>query len=175
MSGIAQILVKSCTEESIKILITLSSNTDYLVRANACDSLGIFADDETLEWLMRIAQKDERDLVRSYALLSAADIMVNCNRNGRVFQKILEHAISDRVRLATLRSLCLLGYTDSLDQLINELKSDDYSIRCFCVNMLADVLNDDNRDKIIQSTKYFKEYENSRAVISCMNEVLKMQ
>ena len=91
-SELAQTLSLYHNELSEKILVYLLNDKDELVRVNACDSLYWSHSKNTLEKLLKIMQNDKY-LVRGYALLSVADIIINNNYNDFIYKvkHILKH------------------------------------------------------------------------------------
>lgn len=169
---VTRILAVSRTEKSKKILMNIVTNPDDLVRANACDSLGIFDDMETMELLSEIAQTDESELVVSYALLAIGDIIKTKKYESTIFKDSLENTKSEHVRLAALRGLYLTGDESVLWDILQGLKSNDYAVRCFCVNILSDIRADKNQKVIDDMILQARNQEQSRAVISCMDDIL---
>lgn len=73
-SYIAELLVMASGEDAEIALINLCKDEDELVRVNACDSLSVFSTSASYEQLLKSALNDPSILVRTYAVLSLADI-----------------------------------------------------------------------------------------------------
>lgn len=75
----AEVLVAVAPEWSESLLIGLSKDNDELVRASACDSLGISENVEVYSLLKEIVLRDTSLLVKNYAILSMVDVALKIN------------------------------------------------------------------------------------------------
>lgn len=171
----AQLLVMANSNSAKKTLIELASDNDCLVRVNACDSLGAFIDNDVLKLLEERSKNDDNALVRAYAVLSIGDILCSDiiiqDKQGFMNELLLKEK-SLRVQTAIYKVLYQLGNAEYLDYIIGNLSAKDYTIRCFALNILKEIKNRNNADKIIKKIEKIKENETSTAVISKIDEIL---
>ncbi len=71
---VAELLIDATDEEGVDFLRELTRDKDYLVRTEACDSLGSFPTEENKKLLQAILLSDKDYLVRGYAVMSFGDI-----------------------------------------------------------------------------------------------------
>jgi len=175
-NGVAEIITDSDSALAQEILFRLMDDKDYLVRTNACDSLRTSKSPIALEVLKTKALKDSSSLVRGYATLSIADIIVN---NGFDKQEFIE-LFSDRlkkekimwVKICIYRSLYLIGCREFLDSILTELDNRAYRNRCLVTHILADILTEENEDTIMKALLRRKEKENTSAVKRSIENIL---
>lgn len=144
---------------------------DYLVRANACDSVGMFRDDEVLRQLIYTFEHDENAIVRAYGLFSIGDIMEGYGQDEKLlYMKNLQDAIqgekSLHVKIAAYAVSCRLGEECYIGKLLSLLRHDDYIIRCSVLHCLQDIVNDKNKEDIRRAIAWLKARETSQAVLS---------
>lgn len=150
---VAQVLVLTDEPEGEKILLRLLNDEDELVRVNACDSLCISRSLATVNRLKDILLSDQSNLVRSYAVLSIADIISDNNLPVKdeyvlLFQKILKTETDIGVQLCLYKVLYRFGDERYLAYLVAELNSCNYQNRCMTVNLLRDLITDQNKSMI---------------------------
>lgn len=173
----AELLVNFNSESSKKALLKLATDTDSLVRVNACDSLCVFSDIEVLKFLLQIAVSDEDELVRAYAVLSTTDILLSLdeklrNEGHKQLAKLLKSERSNKVRLAIFSGLYQLGEMTYLCRIFEYLQSDEYIIRCFTLNILDNICNKDNYKDIINAILKIQKNEESKSVLNKIESVL---
>ncbi len=136
-SELAQVLSLYHNELSEKILMYLLEDKDEIVRINACDSLYWSNSKKTLERLIVIMQNDKY-LVRGYALLSVADIIIDNNYNDFIHKVkcILKHEKSKFVLMNYDSFLYRLGDEASLYKIAENLNAEKYNVRCHAANLL---------------------------------------
>lgn len=78
---VAEVLVAPNNSEADKILIKLLRDKDELVRVNACDSLCTSNSYDVINHLKDTILKDKSNLVKGYAILSLADIVIRLNND----------------------------------------------------------------------------------------------
>lgn len=136
-SELAQALSFYHNELSEKILMYLLEDKEEIVRINACDSLYWSNSKKTLERLIVIMQNDKY-LVRGYALLSVADIIINNNYSDFIHKVkyILKHEKSKFVLMNYDSFLYRLGDKASLYKIAENLNAEKYNVRCHAANLL---------------------------------------
>lgn len=136
-SELAQALSYYHNELSEKILMYLLEDKDEIVRINACDSLYWSHSKNTLEKLLEIMQNDKY-LARGYALLSAADIIIDNNYSDFIHKVkyILKHEKSKFVLMNYDSFLYRLGDEASLYKIAENLNAEKYNVRCHAANLL---------------------------------------
>ena len=136
-SELAQALSFYHNELSEKILVYLLKDKDEIVRINACDSLYWSNSKKTLEKVIVIMQNDKY-LVRGYALLSVADIIINNNYSDFIYKVkyILKHEKSKFVLMNYDSFLYRLGDKASLYKIAKNLNAEKYNVRCHAANLL---------------------------------------
>lgn len=142
---VSEVLALFPTIESEKILLNLLNDSDYLVRASACDSLYFSLSQETLKKL-KLMTKDSRYLVRGYAVLSIGDVQKNVKVNKKPtikFLKTLETEEKSRwVKIAVYRSLFILEEVSYIDKLICAINDSNYKNRSFALSLIEQLLDD---------------------------------
>ena len=142
---VSEVLALFPTEESEKILLNLLNDSDFLVRASACDSLYFSIAQETLQALKRSAQ-DNRYLVRGYAILSVGDVQRNIKVNNKStvdFLKDIEKKEKSRwVKTAVYRSMFILGETSYFKKLVNTINDINYKNRSFALNLIGQIIDE---------------------------------
>ena len=171
--NVAEILVISKTKKSKKILIDLTNDKNYLVRANACESLSIFNDKETLMLLINIMKRDKSRIVRAYAILSARDIALSLDSEAKCFVvEFLKHLVRNKtcrmILVAAYSGLYLLCDNKYINNIFDELNSKRYQLRCFTVNILLDITDSSNKDIILKRLRNLYKTEKTTAVKSTL-------
>lgn len=174
-SYIAELLVMASGEDAEIALINLCKDEDELVRVNACDSLSVFSTSASYEQLLKSALNDPSILVRTYAVLSLADIsgtpLIDIGKLKKTLIKLSKEKYLS-LSSACFRGLYILGDKIYLENLLALFKLGNYQEKCMIVNMLSDILDDDNRSFIISRLLEFRNGETSNAVISNINNLL---
>lgn len=143
--AVSEVLALFPTEESEKILLNLLNDSDFLVRASACDSLYFSVAQETLQKLKKSA-RDKRHLVRGYAVLSIGDVQRNIKVNNKPtidFLKDIEKKEKSRwVKTAVYSSMFVLGETSYFKKLVNTINDINYKNRCFALNLIEQIIDE---------------------------------
>ena len=174
-SYIAELLVRSYGEETEKTLINMCNDADEIVRVNACDSLSVFPTLNTYNQLIKCAYNDKSDIVKTYAILSLADIINQLEIDTTKLQELFEKFSKDKnisISAACFKGLYVLGKRNYLEKLFDLFSSENYQDRCMVVNILGDILNDKNNNYIMSELKKFKEAETSEAVNSTIDSII---
>lgn len=127
------------------ILLTLSSDTNMLVRTAACDSLSGYSGAAVCARLMQVASDDPVYLVRGYAILSLGDTTApDRQQQTRVFLTTRyrrEKSVWGKIACAS--SLYRLGCRDYLPYILQQIDNRDYRIRCLVLHVLQEIADPD--------------------------------
>ena len=118
---------------------------------------------------------DKSNLVKTYALLSLADIAGQAKCDTEELKQLFIRFSSDKnvsVSAACFRGMYILGNKDCLKNLLNLISSENYQDRCMVVNMLGDILSNENNSQIISELKRIRQTESSKAVISTIDSII---
>lgn len=152
-SDLAAGLVRFEDEFSRSILLELTYDESYLVRAEACDSLCVFCDNEVFDRLVELSISDKY-LVRSYAVMSAADITkskgTGIDKSLCIFQAGYSKEKSVHVKVAYCYAFCLLGQSEYLYKLFDALDNRKPYIKSFALSALVEVTNADNYNVVVK-------------------------
>ncbi len=172
----AEVLCEVPLELSESLLISLLKDKDELVRASACDSLGRSENIYVYSLLKDIVLHDTSFIVKNYAILAIVDVVVNINADPRetlkLLEQIIQHPCKELVKISSFRGLYLLGKTEYLVNLFEELSGNIYQNRCATINMLKEIMNDENQEMIKSALFELKQTELSAAVLSSIDRVL---
>ena len=140
-TAVSEVLVCFYNEDSEKILVKMLNDSDSLVQASACDSLGCSKSSTVLRKLCDMS-RNKSFLVRGYAAFSVGDVQLNIGGDSEktaVFlKKWLKREKSEWVITAIVRSLFILGNRDYLACLLKQLENDNYKIRYMALNCLSE-------------------------------------
>ena len=163
-------------EKGEEILLRLTNDKEWLVRADACDSLGISESVTTYNILKKIAKKDTSGYVRGYAIISLGDIAVKIHKENELIkflEEMLMHEKTEFTKINIYTVLYNLGQKEYFDKLLSMTNSKKYSNKCAVVNSLKDIANESNRDMIINILLEYKEKETARSVIYTIDDAIK--
>jgi HEAT repeat protein len=140
-TAVSEVLVCFYNEDSEKILVKMLDDSDSLVQASACDSLGCSKSSVVLCKLCDMS-RNKSFLVRGYAAFSIGDVQLNIGGNhektAAFLKKWLKREKSVWVKTAIARSLFILGNRDYLDYLLKQLENGNYKIRYMALNCLSE-------------------------------------
>lgn len=138
--------------KSEQLLLHLISDRSDIVRANACDSIYWSKSTEVLDLLLMRA-KDDIYLVRGYAILSIADILLSLNDKSyiRDLNELYSKEKSLWTRICYYQSFYRLGLEKYLDLLISSLCAKKYNYRIAAINFLFDIVNETNKQNILEA------------------------
>ena len=173
---VARILVDSSDEKGEEILLRLTNDKEWLVRTEACDSLGISESVTTYNILKKIAKKDTSGYVRGYAIISLGDIAVKIHKENELIkflEEMLMHEKTEFTKINIYTVLYNLGQKEYFDKLLSMTNSKKYSNKCAVVNSLKDIANESNRDMIINILLEYKEKETARSVSYTIDDAIK--
>lgn len=173
----AEILVNSGSPEAEKILIRLLQDKNGLVRTCACESLYYSNSLEVVNLLVDILNKDKTELVRGYAAISIANILINTNKvDGKYinfFESMLKKEKLKWVKINIFQALYTLGKSEYLYKILDELKNKHYIKRALVSNLVVDDVTDDNRELIVSALKEALKKEETIAAKSSIESALK--
>ena len=173
---VAEILVESSDEKGEEILLRLTNDNDWLVRADACDSLCISESVTTYNLLKKMAKKDTSGYVRGYAILSLGDIADKINKEDELLEYLEDRLKHEKVQFTKINIYAVLynlGRKEYFDNLVSMLNSKKYLNRGSVVNILNYIANEDNRDMIIKVLLEHKKKETAMSVVYTINDVIK--
>lgn len=172
-SELAQALSFYHNQLSEKFLVYLLNDKDEIVRINACDSLYWINSKKTLEKLI-VTMQNDKYLVRGYALLSVADIIINNNYNDYIHtvKHILKNEKSKFVLMNYNSFLYRLGDKSSLYKIAENLDAKKYNVRCHAANLLYNCANGENHFAIIGFLDKRLSIEKVSAVKSTLQRII---
>ena len=173
---VAEILVESSDEKGEEILLRLTNDNDWLVRADACDSLCISESVTTYNLLKKMAKKDTSGYVRGYAILSLGNMADKINKEDELLEYLEDRLKHEKVQFTKIDIYAVLynlGRKEYFDNLVSMLNSKKYLNRGSVVNILNYIANEDNRDMIIKVLLEHKKKETAMSVVYTINDVIK--
>lgn len=121
--------------------------------------------------------KDKSNLVKGYAILSLADIVIRLKNDLseaiEFFKSTLQTQSVQWVRINIYKALYILGDKVYLDILIKELDNRYYRNRCAVVNIMSELILGENYREIEKALIVRLNKENTIAVSSSIEEVLR--
>lgn len=177
----AKMLAKVVLPDSEKALVKLTTDTDRLVRAEACDSLSCFGSDVALKALLA-RLKDKSCLVRGYAALGVAEVSIKINSDDLVFaactlKTMLSSETSEWSKIAVCCALVTLGIHSYFPQLISAIDSRYYKNRVFALNLIeqliqSETINNVDCTLVLKAVRKKLETEKTTAVRQKLSDVL---
>lgn len=179
-SQVAALLIRSNKDKSREALLKMCNDNDELVRANACESLCIFYDDEVISSLKEKIVNDTSSIVKSYAVLSLGDIALHLDRERKeditkFLLCLVDESSNKSVQISAYRGLYLLGNKKYIDDLLEALNSTEYTDRHHAIRSLCEVINQDNRKDILRSFRERKDCETVLSVLTLLNKVIETE
>lgn len=171
---LSQVLVNYHNELSESVLTCLLDDEEEIVRANACDSLCWSSSMNTLEKML-VMLKNDKYLVRGYALSSIADIILNNNYFDYVtkVKNILKYEKSKFVLLYYYSFLYRLGDREYLLKIAESLNAVKYTDCCNAANLLYYTAEDKDFSVVINLMKNRLLVEKTLAVKSTFQRIIK--
>ncbi len=148
----------------------LSREDDDLVATEICDVLAGLRAVRSLPQLRQAAEKPGSELFRSYAALALLDI-----QGAEAVSYLLERKAKEENRrvIATINvALFVAGFEEVLPDLLANLGSDDYAIRCRIANLLADYAPLRQRELIVRKLTAALKSEVTEAARSSLSRAL---
>lgn len=155
---VATILFDVKNAAAKKVLLQLACDKVALVRTEAYDSLSGFAFPE-IEIFLKKAVKTERDaLARTYAISSWTEVAIalfeDHSDDISFIKWMLEKTKikkSEHCLLECYYALYRFGEKEMLAKILSFFRSKDYRIRLAVFHVLEEIVDDENRDKIIDA------------------------
>lgn len=173
---VAEVLVNLESSKVEDILLRLAKDKDSLVRTQACDSLCISKSVTTYEMLKHTALKDRIGMVRAYAIMSLGDIAYEVDKEDDLIE-FLEDILVDEtvvfVKISVYTVLCSLGVEKYFPNLLELINSKKYTNRNAVARSLAEIVDEDNKDVIVEALLERKKIEMAFSVTSTIDTVLK--
>ena len=142
-NAVAIILAQTDQKQGEKILLKLVDDTDELIRANACDSLGSYSSESVTKVLKKKAVNDLQ-LVRGYAVLSLGNIAFR--KKDEDIHSFLKSASKKEksiwVKINYYYNLCILGEIEYVYEIIREIDNKFYKNRYLAIQSLLDLYKD---------------------------------
>ena len=173
-SYVAELLVSAHGKKAEKTLINMCVDKDEIVRANACDSLSVFPTFDSYNRLIKCVNNDKSAIVKTYAILSLADIFKRINIDTKDLKKLFITYSQDEnvsVSAACCRGLYILGEKSYLEKLFKLFVTENYQERCMIINILNSVINNENDKRIFSELRNFRKFETSAAVASLVDGI----
>lgn len=172
---VAELLVLSEDKKAEQALIDMCDDKDETVRVNACDSLCVFPSERTYNHLVECVLNDNSMLVKTYAVLSIADVLKYIEIDKKRLKKLLISNLNKEIhiRAACYKCLYILGDDTQLQKIIELLNVDNYQHRCTVLNILDDIISDNNKEYILNAVQKLKKTEKSFAVNSVIDRIIK--
>lgn len=172
---VAEILVESSDEKGEQILLRLTKDHDWLVRAEACDSLCISESVTTYNLLKNIAKKDTSGCVRGYAIMSLGDIARRIHMENELIEFLEGKLTNEKVQFTKINIytvLYSLGRKEYLKNLLSMINSKRYQNRHAVVYSLNEIVNECNKKVILTALLEHRKIETAWSVISKIDEII---
>lgn len=179
-NAVAIILAQTDHKQGEKILLELVNDTDELIRANACDSLGSYSSESVIKVLKKKAVNDLQ-LVRGYAVLSLGNIAFR--KKDEDIHSFLKSASKKEksiwVKINLYYNLCILGEIEYVYEIIREIDNKFYKNRYLAIQSLLDLYKEHDFNKNTSALYLRKkickrlEKETSKAVYEIGEELVK--
>lgn len=176
---VASVLVLGEGTQGSALLLELTEDTDALVRADAYDSLSVFCDQRIAARLRIAAIEEPADLARYFAIVAYADVMQELvpgdTEQKLFFQRRLEQEQAAVCRLGCEYVQYRLGEPGALERILGYLNDSDYLVRCRAVCTLEEVVDEENRGRILEAVRGWREQEGSAAVRERIDEWIRRE
>ncbi len=169
---IAESLINTEPTDSWPLLQMLTQDKEFLVRAEACQSLSVNCSKCSFDLLLNVCTNDPDSIVRAYAMGSVAEILKaqteeDVKKAVKIFKQMKQDSKDSRIHLAICEVLYkVYGETNLLEEIAGYFEDLDYRIRCTALNHMIYLLTTQNKDFIHERIMELKQKECSRAVQS---------
>ena len=164
-SRCAYMLGEFGTEQARNLLYDLCRDTDSFVRTETYDSLVFFPDSFTESLLYNAVMNETDDLACRYAVLSWCDVVYHLHEKYDNDMKfLLEILETGKCQFECRYGLYLLGDRQALNEMLDFLKSGDYTVRCSVLNLLSDIMKKEDKDIIMSAVEELLKTEETTAV-----------
>lgn len=154
-SSAASLLINFENKAAKKALLGLAGDKKAMVRCEAYDSLSVFHRKDVEKFLKKAVEEEEK---RGYATH---------------LQRIMQIKKWNQCSMSCFYAEYVLGRKSAINGIICYLEVPDYRLRCGAINLLELLAEDENRELIKESLEKRLEYEETAAVMSAAEKLLK--
>lgn len=179
-SSAASLLINFENKAAKKALLELAGDKKAMVRCEAYDSLSVFHRKDVEKFLKKAVEEEENELALSYAIMSWADVAAARGKNveekrsyATHLQRIMQIKKWNQCSMSCFYAEYVLGRKSAIEGIIYYLEGSDYRLRCGAINLLELLAEDENRELIKESLEKRLEYEETAAVMSAAEKLLK--
>lgn len=179
-SSAASLLINFENKAAKKALLGLAGDKKAMVRCEAYDSLSVFQRKDVEKFLKKAVEEEENELALSYAIMSWADVAAARGKNveekrsyATHLQRIMQIKKWNQCSMSCFYAEYVLGRKSAIEGIIYYLEGADYRLRCGAINLLGLLAEDENRELIKESLEKRLEYEETAAVMSAAEKLLK--
>ena len=179
-SSAASLLINFENKAAKKALLGLAGDKKAMVRCEAYDSLSVFQRKDVEKFLKKAVEEEENELALSYAIMSWADVAAARGKNveekrsyATHLQRIMQIKKWNQCSMSCFYAEYVLGRKSAIEGIIYYLEGSDYRLRCGAINLLGLLAEDENRELIKESLEKRLEYEETAAVMSAAEKLLK--
>ena len=179
-SSAASILINFENKAAKEALLELAGDKKAMVRCEAYDSLSVFHRKDVEKFLKKAVEEEENELALSYAIMSWADVAAARGKNveekrsyATHLQRIMQIKKWNQCSMSCFYAEYVLGRKSAIEGIIYYLEGSDYRLRCGAINLLGLLAEDENRGFIKESLEKRLEHEETAAVRSAAEKLLK--
>lgn len=179
-SSAASLLINFEDKAAKKALLRLAGDKKAMVRCEAYDSLSVFHRKDVEKFLKKAVEEEENELALSYAIMSWADVAAARGKNveekrsyATHLQRIMQIKKWNQCSMSCFYAEYVLGRKSAIEGIIYYLEGSDYRLRCGAINLLGLLAEDENRELIKESLEKRLEHEETAAVRSAAEKLLK--
>ena len=179
-SSAASLLINFEDKAAKKALLRLAGDKKAMVRCEAYDSLSVFHRKDVEKFLKKAVEEEENELALSYAIMSWADVAAARGKNveekrsyATHLQRIMQIKKWNQCSMSCFYAEYVLGRKSAIEGIICYLEGSDYRLRCGAINLLELLAEDENRELIKESLEKRLEHEETAAVRSAAEKLLK--
>ena len=179
-SSAASLLINFEDKAAKKALLRLAGDKKAMVRCEAYDSLSVFQRKDVERFLKKAVEEEENELALSYAIMSWADVAAARGKNveekrsyATHLQRIMQIKKWNQCSMSCFYAEYVLGRKSAIEGIIYYLEESDYRLRCGAINLLELLAEDENRELIKESLEKRLEHEETAAVRSAAEKLLK--
>lgn len=166
-----------CNERTRRFLIKAAESDNEIIRINACDTIGIYDDDEILELLLRITEHDSSEFVINCALISICSILCTRKESINSSQKnSLRNTAPNVISPCTAAGLIIANYlvgnasTDEIQELFINAKSP--TTQLFILNLLHNIVTQNHDQNLHTTILRLKNFTLNPEISSKINDIL---
>ena len=132
-----------------RVLMRLAKDRDELVRVSAYETLGLYTSEMVEEFLKNAMNKEHKELALAYAIRSWIDVVVERGEYLKQFENKRKVQKSDYCILVCLTGKYLFWEKSVLKEIIKKIYHPNSNVRCWALNDMEYIYNDDNKKEII--------------------------